>query len=96
MNIFELDHKGRENGVVSPANFLPYLTEVICYGRPLLQAWLLPDLNTISNYCVRESSLSSVVMVLAFRPGVPSSNPVQILYFCHAFIHLFLCYGLCS
>ena len=38
---------------------------------------------------------SSVVMVLGFRPGVPGSNPVQILYFCHAFIHYFLCYGLC-
>ena len=30
---------------------------------------------------------SLAVMVLAFRPGVPGSNPVQILYFCHAFIH---------
>ena len=39
---------------------------------------------------------SSVVMVLAFRPGVPGSNPVRILYFCPAFIHLFLCYGLSS
>ena len=28
-----------------------------CYGRPLLQAWLLPDLNTKSNNCVRENSL---------------------------------------
>ena len=28
-----------------------------CYERPLLQAWLLPDLNTISNNCVRENSL---------------------------------------
>ena len=28
-----------------------------CYGRPLLQAWLLPDLNTIPNICVREHSL---------------------------------------
>ena len=35
------------------------------------------------------------MMVLAFWPGVPGSNPVQILYFFHAFIHLFLCYGLC-
>ena len=39
---------------------------------------------------------SSVVIVLAFRPGVPGSIPVQILYFRHAFIHLFLCFGLCS
>ena len=28
-----------------------------CYGRPLLQAWLFPDLNTISKNCVREKSL---------------------------------------
>ena len=34
---------------------------------------------------------SPVVMVLAFRPGIPGSNSVQTLYFCHAFIHLFPC-----
>ena len=28
-----------------------------CYGRPLLQAWLLPNLNTISNNCIRENPL---------------------------------------
>ena len=28
-----------------------------CYGRPLFQAWLLPDLNTVPNNCVRENSL---------------------------------------
>ena len=33
---------------------------------------------------------SSVVMVLAFHPGVPDSESVQILYFRHAFIHLYL------
>ena len=27
------------------------------YGRPLLKAWLLPDLNTIPDNCVREISL---------------------------------------
>ena len=32
---------------------------------------------------------SSVVMVMAFRPGVPGSKPAQILYFCHACIRLF-------
>ena len=32
---------------------------------------------------------SSVVIVFAFHPGIPGSNPVQILYFCHAFIHSF-------
>ena len=42
----------------------------------------------------RRIPFSSVVMVLSFRLGIPSSNPVQNLYFCHAFIHLFLCYGL--
>ena len=39
---------------------------------------------------------SSVVMVLAYQPGGPGSNPARIIYFCHAFIHFFLCYGLCS
>ena len=28
-----------------------------CYGRPLLQAWMLPDLNTIPDNRVRENSL---------------------------------------
>ena len=36
-----------------------------CYRRPLLQAWLLPHLNTIPNNCVGENSLNSVVIVLA-------------------------------
>ena len=39
---------------------------------------------------------SSVVMVLAYKPGGPGSNPARIIYFCHAFINFFLCYGLCS
>ena len=39
---------------------------------------------------------SSVVMVLAYQSGGPGSNPARIIYFCHAFIHFFLCYGLCS
>ena len=30
---------------------------ISCYWRPLLQAWLLPDLNTIPNNYVRENSL---------------------------------------
>ena len=46
-------------------------------GRPLLQAWLLPDLNTIPDNCVRENLFSSVVMVLAFQPGGPYSNPSE-------------------
>ena len=65
-----------------------------CYGRPLLQAWLFPDLKTIPNNCIGRILFSSVVMELAFQPGGPCSNPVRILYFCHAFIHVFLCYEL--
>ena len=68
----------------------------MCHGKALLQAWLLPDLNTIPNNWLERILLSSEVMVLAFRPGVPGSNPVQALYFCHAFIHLFPRYRLCS
>ena len=34
---------------------------------------------------------SSVVMVLAYQPGGPGSNPARILYFCHAlFISFFI------
>ena len=66
-----------------------------CYGRPLLQAWLLPDLIRYLTTALERILFSSMVMVLAFRPGVLGSNPAQTLYFCHAFIHLFLCYRLC-
>ena len=41
-------------------NFQKYHSKIVgrvCYGRPLLQAWLFPDLNTIPNNCVRENSL---------------------------------------
>ena len=38
---------------------------------------------------LRRILFSSMVMVLAFCPGVPGSHPGQILYFCHAFIHFF-------
>ena len=34
-----------------------HLSAIWCYGRPLLQAWLLPDLNTIPNNCITENSL---------------------------------------
>ena len=34
------------------------------------------------------SVVSSVVIVLAFQPGGPGSNPVRTLYFGRAFIHL--------
>ena len=33
------------------------LRKHLCYWRPLLQAWLLSDLNKIPNNCVRENSL---------------------------------------
>ena len=39
---------------------------------------------------------SSVVIVLDFQPGGPGSTPVRTLHFFHAFVHLFLCYVLCS
>ena len=32
------------------------LLDGVCYRRPLLQTWLLPDLNTIPNNCHRENS----------------------------------------
>ena len=63
-------------------------TSPFFYGRPLFQAWLLPDLNKYLTTVLRRILFSSVVMVLAFRPGIPGSNPVQILYFCHAFVSL--------
>ena len=53
-------------------------------------------LDTISNKCDRENSLYSLAMLYAFPRGVLGSNPTRSLYFCHAFVHLFLCYGLCS
>ena len=28
----------------------------VCYGRPPLRAWLLPDLNTIPDNCVKENA----------------------------------------
>ena len=63
----------------------------VCYWRPLLQQWLLPDSTALGRIL-----FSSVIMVLAFRLAVLGSNPVQTLYFDHAVIHLFLCYGLRS
>ena len=39
---------------------------------------------------------SSVVVVLAFRSGILGSNSVRSVFFCYAFVHLFLCYGLSS
>ena len=66
-----------------------------CNWRPLLQAWLFPYLNTIpNNYVIERILFSSVVMVLAYQPGGPGSNPVWTLYFCYVFIHFFLCYEL--
>ena len=42
-----------------------------CYGRPLLQAWLLPDLNTIPNNCIRENSLE----LSGYGIGFSSESP---------------------
>ena len=33
----------------------------------------------------------SVVIVLAFPPGILGSNPARTLFFCHAFVRLCLC-----
>ena len=38
----------------------------IHYRRPLLHAWLLPDLSTIPNNCIRDDLFCPVVVVLAF------------------------------
>ena len=51
--------------------------------------------NTITTE-LKRILFSSVVIVLAFQPGGPRSNPVRTLYFCHAFINFFLRYKLCS
>ena len=66
----------------------PHFISMSCYGRPLLHAWLLPDLNTALGRIL----FGSVVMVLAFHQGVPGSNPARTFYFWHAFVHLYLCY----
>ena len=34
-----------------------YEVNFCCYGRPLLQAWLLPNLDTIPDNCIMENSL---------------------------------------
>ena len=70
-----------------------FIRLIYCYWRPLLQAWLLPDIQYLTTVLGR-ILFSSVVMVLAFRPGIPCSNPVHTVFFCHAFVHMFLCCGL--
>ena len=39
------------------------------------------------------TALGRIRMVLVYQPGGPGSSPARIIYFCHAFIHFFLCYG---
>ena len=40
------------------SKFFPQqLITSICYSRPILQAWLLPNLNTIPDNCIKENSL---------------------------------------
>ena len=41
----------------APASSFSLVTALYCYGRPPLQAWLPPDLNTIPNNRVRENPL---------------------------------------
>ena len=52
------EYAGSQHFLFLPKCFLHcqfFLTN--CYDRPLLQAWLLPDLNTIPDSCVSENSL---------------------------------------
>ena len=60
----------------------------MCYGRPLLQAWLLPDLDTIPNNCVKKNSLSRTGYGTGFSSRHPwfKSRPALI------FLHLFICF----
>ena len=56
-----------------------------CYGRPLLQAWLLPDLNTIPNNCVGENSLklsglSYWLFVQASLVQIPSRSYISAMH----------------
>ena len=53
----------KNNGIDTEASY-PYrpvvsapMSRSLCYGWPILQAWLLLDLNTIPNNCVGENSL---------------------------------------
>ena len=66
----------------------------LCNGRSLKHGYFPIKIQYLTTVLER-ILFCSVVMLLVFRPDIPDSNSVQILYFCHAFIHLFLCYGLC-
>ena len=60
------------------------------YGKPLLQAWLLPDLNTIPNNCVRENSVQLGGYGIGFWC---TRSLVQILPGPHLpAMHLFICF----
>ena len=64
---------------------------VYCYGRPLLQAWLFPDLNTIPNNCVRENSLKLSGYGIGFssrRPWFKSCPDFIFLSCIYSFISL--------
>ena len=52
------------------------LASCSCYGRPLLQALLLPDLNTIPNNCVGENSLWLSGYGIGFSSRHPWFNSV--------------------
>ena len=55
-----------------------------CYGRPLLQAWLLPDLITIPNNCVVENSLQLSGYGIGFSSRRPRSY--------NSAMHLLICF----
>ena len=44
-------------------------------GRPLLQAWLLPDLNTILNNCIGQNSLWLSGYGIGFPTRLPWFKP---------------------
>ena len=63
----------------------------LCYGRPLLYAWLLPDLNTVPKNCVRENSLklSGYGIDISSRPPWFKSRPDLIFLLCiYSFVSL--------
>ena len=60
------------------------------YGRPLLQAWLLPSFNTIPNNCVRDNSLQLCGYCIGFSC---TRSLIRILpgpYI--SAMHLFICF----
>ena len=64
----------------------------VCYGRPLLQAWLFPDLNTIPNNCVRVNSIwlsGYGIGFLSRRPWFKSCPDLLFLPCIYSFVCVF-------